>query len=421
MKFGRVSRPGVRGVVRVCASLWLTFLAGLGLTTCAQAYTFGSTIKPLGPEETVFDWSTQKCEDLNIPDSPARAFRDSANQVHLTLSHYVNRQMTGSSLNSLTVSCNVTMSSHLTPDPSAYDDHEWIHSPFTFDGNKVYALVHNEYQGYLYPGECSTQGSFDVHCWYNSITLATSTDSGTTYTHAQAPTHLVASAPYQYVPDTGPLGLFTPSNIIARRTDNYLYVLTHVEPYGAQQVGSCLIRTRTLNDPTSWRAWNGAGFTVQFINPYINPDPPEKHVCQPVSYDQISTMSQSLTYSSFFGKWLLVGTSSMYDPGTGDTIYGFFYSTSVDLITWSQRQVLIEGVLPQVYQCGDEDPILYPALLDPRATTRNFSTTGQKAYIYFTKFHYVNCEQTLDRDLVRVPIQFLGPTVTNPPEPPPSY
>jgi hypothetical protein len=313
------------------------------------------------------------------------------------------------------------MSSHLNPDPSAYDDHEWIHSPFTFDGTKVYALIHDEYQGYLYPGECSTQGSFDIRCWYNSITLATSSDSGATYTHAPAPTHLVASAPYQYVPDTGPLGVFTPSNIIARKTDNYLYALTHVEPYGAQQVGSCLMRTRTPNDPTSWRAWSGTGFTVQFINPYINPDPPENHVCAPVSYNQISTMSQSLTYSSFFGKWLLVGTSSMYDPGSGNTIYGFFYSTSTDLITWSQRRVLIQGVLPQSYQCGDEDPILYPALLDPRATTRNFSTTGQKAYIYFSKFHYVNCAQTLDRDLVRVPIQFLGPTVTNPPEPAPSY
>ena len=390
-----------------------------GVASPALGYTFGSTVQQLGSEETVFDWDTQRCEDINIPDSPARAFRDYNNQVELTLSHYVNRRMTGPDLNNLTVNCTPTMTSDQNPDPSAFDDYEWIHSPFTLDGRKVYAIVHNEYHGWEYAGECSTQ-VFTTTCWDNSLTLATSTDGGATYTHTTPPTHLVASVPYVYVPDTGPMGYFTPSNVIFRKSDGYLYMLGRAEQYQLQNVGVCVMRTKTPGNPTSWRAWDGTGFNIQFVNPYIDPSHPEQHVCPPVSFAQIDKMSQDLIWSSFFGKWLLVGSDALYDPGTGQWTYGFFYSTSSDLIHWSQRQVLISGVLPWSYQCGQEDPINYPAVLDPNSTTRNFSTTGQTAYIYFTHFHYSNCIQTLDRDLVRVQFQFLGrPQPTS--DPPPDY
>ena len=72
---------------------------------------------------------------------------------------------------------------------------------------------------------------------------------------------------------------------------------------------------------------------------------------------------------------------------------------------------------PWTYQCGDEDPINYPAVLDPKSPTRNFSITGQRGYIYFTHFHYSNCTPTLNRDLVRVPFEFLGrrAPITQPP------
>ena len=40
-----------------------------------------------GPEEMVFDWTTDRCEDGNIPDIAARAFRDADGQVQLTIGH----------------------------------------------------------------------------------------------------------------------------------------------------------------------------------------------------------------------------------------------------------------------------------------------------------------------------------------------
>ena len=63
--------------------------------------------------------------------------------------------------------------------------HEWVHAPFTLDGAKVYALIHDEYHGWEHTGMCSSQGrppnrpkaltipvaGFNPGCWYNAITL----------------------------------------------------------------------------------------------------------------------------------------------------------------------------------------------------------------------------------------------------------
>ena len=49
----------------------------------------------IGSEKIVFDWTTDRCEDLDIPDAPARAFRDADGNVQLIASHSVNRRMIG--------------------------------------------------------------------------------------------------------------------------------------------------------------------------------------------------------------------------------------------------------------------------------------------------------------------------------------
>jgi hypothetical protein len=410
----------------------MAMVAALGVPTpTALGYEFGPTVRQIGPEQTVFDWSTMRCEDINIPDSPARAFRDASNQVQLTLSHYVNYRMIGPSLNSLSVDCSPTMLSDANADPAAYDDKEWIGAPYTLDGTTVRALIIDEYHGWEHPGQCSSQGHpskprYTVrtspidgegpNCWYNSITLGTSTDAGATYTHATPPSHLVASVPYQYVPDQPPYGYFLPSNIIRNR-DNYYYALMHTETYGAQQVGVCVMRTRNLADPTSWRGWDGTGFNVQFINPYIDPGPPENHVCTPLAYDKVQKMTESLTYNTFFKKFLLLGMAIFNDPKTGEATPGVYYTTSADLITWSTTRLVMKVEFPWTWECGDDNPVLNGAVLNP-STTRNFEITGQKTYLYFTRFNFDTCVGDSDRDLVRIPIEFLattpGPTTEGP-------
>ena len=137
---------------------------------------------------------------------------------------------------------------------------EWLASPWTPDGKNVYALVHNEYQGKQLPERLPLQ--------YRRVLVQLDHERRLDATRARpsptaaAPAHLVAAIPYQYTKD-GPHGYFTPSNIV-RTGDGYFYTMFRAQPKGPQQLGTCMMRTRNLSDPTSWRAWNGTAFAVQF-------------------------------------------------------------------------------------------------------------------------------------------------------------
>lgn len=365
-----------------------------------------SVLVIMGQEEMVFDWSEDACEPSNIPDAPARAFRDSAGRVQLILSHYVNYRMIGPDFDHLTIDCNPIMVSDSDPDPAKFNDREWIHALYTDDGNTVYALIHNEHQGHRRVGQCASSEYTD--CWYNTITLATSSDGGSTFTHAEPSTHLVAALPYVYEAGAGPFGVFNPSNILLNALDNYYYVLLHLENYQLQSSGSCLMRTQNLADPTSWRAWDGEEFAIRFVNAYVDTDAvAQEHICQPVSFEQIQKMWESVTFNTYLQQFLLIGTAGTYDQILGRVIWGVYYSTSHDLIHWSPRKLLMETERTWTYECGDEEPIASPTVLDPASLSRNFDTTGTSFYLYYTRLHYESCQLTLNRDLVRVPVEFV--------------
>jgi hypothetical protein len=361
------------------------------------------SIAIVGPQQTVFDWSRQACEDIDIPDAPARAFRDASGRVQLMASHYVSRRAIGPDLGHLTHRCDVVMDSDYDPLPQNYDDKSWIASTYTTDGRTIFALVHDEYQGNTHPGRCASGDYFK--CWYNVITFARSNDSGRTFRQPAGPAKLVAAIPYRYEPDSGAHGLFEPSNIVYRQKDGYYYTLLRAGGYRDQKTGACLIRTRQLTNPSSWRGWNGAGFGTRFIDPYRESAPPQDHLCEPVGVNQISTMSSSLTWNTYLNEYLLVGSSSDYSPTDKRGVIGFYYAVSPDLIHWSRRRLFREVVFPWAFTCGDRQPVAYPSVLDPSSKSRNFETTGKRPWLFFTRLHYSGCRQTLDRDLVRVPIE----------------
>ena len=59
------------------------------------------------------------------------------------------------------------------------------------------------------------------------------------------------------------------------------------------------------------------------------------------------------------------------------------------------------------HTCGGPDVGVYPSLIDHDSTDRNFRITDDTVYLYYTLMHYnAACMLTLDRDLVRVPVQF---------------
>jgi hypothetical protein len=368
----------------------------------------GPRLSVVGPPEVVFNWDRDRCDDQDIPDSPARAFVDSAGRVDLVDSTSVTRLMTGTSLDHPQHSCQVAMASGSDSRPEQFNDREWITAPYSPDGRTVFALVHNEYQGHLHPGRCRSGDYFK--CWFNAITYAVSTDGGHTFRDGKTPpNHLVASVPYRYKADTGPYGLFQPSNIV-RRKDGYFYVLIRAHEYGAQKRGACLMRTRTLADPKSWRAWDGRAFTVSFINPYRDSRDVAVHICEPVSVTQIDVMTQSLTFNTYLDRYVLVGESGKPDPRRRSVVWGVYFSTSKDLIHWSERQLVMETELAHTFRCGDRDPLVHPSVLDPASTSRNFETVGKTAYLYLTQIKYsqdkASCEHTFHRDLIRRRIVF---------------
>ncbi len=238
-------------------------------------------------------------------------------------------------------------------------------------------------------------------CTLNSITFAQSNDGGKTFTQPNAPNHLVATLPFRYKPDWGLMALWQPSNIVKSPKDDYYYTLMQTDyrpasgPGGRQ--GTCVMRTKTLNDPASWRAWDGKAFEMRFINPYTEPnEDPEKHTCQFVSVNEIQGLTYNLTYNSFFDKFMAVGV------GTSRTgVSGFYFSLSDDLVHWTPKQLLMKADLAHIVNY--HPPYLaYPSLVDPNDTSRNFEITGASPYMYFTRINRMN---PLDFDLLRVRVQ----------------
>jgi len=385
------------------AGIACALVAGLAMAPAAHAYTFGEPgVRATGPEVRVFDYSTQRCHGDDIPDQPTRAFRNAAGNVILINTHHHVRRYVGGSLATVAKPCPGTiMLSGVSRDPSLYDDREWLASTYTHNGTTVYGLIHAEYQGWQ-DGGCGTSFEDRKKCWYNAVTLTRSDDGGASFSHAPAPTHYVAGPPYRYSPGIGPIGFFQPSNIV-RGHDGMYYVLVHVEGHGAQPTGSCLWRTSDLADRRSWRAWGGTAFDVEFRDPYVHSYDPAEGVCALISRNQIGTRSESLTWSTYLKKWVLVGSANNADGVSGP---GFYYHTSDDLINWTRGKLLMQGPLPWAYQCGGPEVLRDPSVLDNDSKSRNFETIGQRPYLFFTRFHLNGCAWSLDRDLIRMPLEF---------------
>ncbi|MDW3650984.1 MAG: T9SS type A sorting domain-containing protein [Bacteroidia bacterium] len=364
--------------------------------------TYPGDVQLLGSEEIVFDWTTDACEQENIPDAPARAFRDAAGNVNLSISHYHNYRMLGADFNSLVPDCSPTMISDFDSIPQNFNDYEWIVSTYTHDGINVMAVVHNEHHGWEYAGQCNdNSSSSNLNCWYNTMTYALSTDSGKTFTQAAAPDHFLFGAPYkQDTTGSGAHGIFEGSNIIKSPKDGFYYRLVKTESIGLQGEGTSIVRTDDPFDPQSWRGWDGEGFNVEFVNAYEHPErDPADHVLARIGQGFIEKMNLSISWNTYFNKFVLVGAAQK------SNVWGIYYALSDDLIHWTARKRIMQGnMIIDPNRSNTEDILGYPSLIDHTDTTRNFEVSGQEAHLYFTRWRQSN--GLYDRDLVRIPIRF---------------
>jgi uncharacterized protein YjdB len=362
-----------------------------------------------GAKEVVFDYTTDRCEELDLPDGPARVVRAEDGSLVLFATdaprNYLSR---GANFDSLKRDCSQpALESADLATPDSYENQEWLWSAYR-EGNRWHALIHNEFHDPIAstckPGDTTPANP----CWYNSITYAVSTDGARSFRRPPPPTNVVAPAPDPWVAPSVPVppgewaaeGYRNPTNIV-RAADGYLYsFFNSITRQGVQ--GLCAMRTNNLDDPASWRAWDGNGFNLRMASPYVTGTsaPP----C--ISLDMPLGMAH-LVYNSYLQRYMAVQTGERYLNGR--LVCGFYFALSADLVHWSQPQLLVETWWASYCSADPNGPgVLEPvpvsgaSIVDHADTTINFEKAGQTPYLYYIRFN----DGGLDRDLVRAPLTF---------------
>jgi hypothetical protein len=107
---------------------------------------------------------------------------------------------------------------------------------------------------------------------------------------------------------------------------------------------------------------------------------------------------QTVTYNTYLGKYMMVGSVVLGNP----PVCGAGYALSSDLIHWTAFQIMRTAYFPfapcQPPSGGNINA--YFSIIDHSDSSVNFEKSGQKPYLYYTRFNDLN----LNRDLVRVPM-----------------
>ncbi len=347
----------------------------------------------------LFDWHLERCGLWDIPDAPARFWRDGSGSVHMLAGNDANRESVGPDLRHLQRVCRLVHAGAEDPDPAARNDRVWIVSVFTRDGQHLDALGHAEYQGHRHGDVCAADDY--MSCWRNAIVALESNDGGESFHRVPGPP--VATLPYPYDRDqTRRSGYFNPSNMIV--AGKYLHVFFLAEAYGAQKRGVCLARRPVDGGPRDWRAWDGAGFTIRFADPYSAPVPePERHVCTPLP--GLTANLTSVVRQPATGRYLAV--SPMVGEIDGTRTAGIWAFTSTDLIHWGDRVLLAPMPLLWARDCTDSFAHAYPSLVDPDSSSRTFETVGENFWLTVVRMALdPACRVGPERDLVRFDVSW---------------
>jgi hypothetical protein len=372
----------------------------------------------VGSKEVVFDWTTDRCEDLDIPDSEAHPIRAEDGSLVLFSGHGIRRGANyvsrGPEFDSLERDCTPALVPADSLAPESYENQEWLWSPYR-EGSIWHVLIHNEFKpGEPFPCEETDDGLVvSTNCIYNSITYAASTDGGRTFEKPSPPAHVVAPHPLVWTPPPPNWppnvryseGYFTPSNIVRGPDHDYYYAVIRSARSKFTTIWDlCLMRTDTLSDPSSWRAWDGTGFNLQMRSPYLTDDPIP--FCQYINQSLgTASTAATLTYNTYLQRYMLVSDS--LQTIDGDEVCGIYFALSTDLIHWSDGQLIskIDGWCRNPAGTGTLEPnavwVLYPSIVDHADPTPNFEHPGRTPHLYYVRWN----DYSLDRDLVRVPIK----------------
>ena len=183
--------------------------------------------------------------------------------------------------------------------------------------------------------------------------------------------------------------------------------MVFADAYREQRRGVCLIRTQTLEDPASWRAWDGGGFNVRFVDPFREDvGKPRDHVCQPVATGRIGRMVGSLSVHHPSGEVIALFGDRRKDAD-GEEVSGIYFSTSRNMIAWSEPKLVMPAKLLWEDKCG-RNSFFYPSLIDPQALSPSFEDVEGEAFLFLVRFNLSGCRATWDRDLLRIPVRITA-------------
>ena len=172
---------------------------------------------------------------------------------------------------------------------------------------------------------------------------------------------------------------------------------------GLQAPGICMMRTNNLLDPSSWRAWDGSGYSVSFVSAYtLAPGTEAQHVCHvtnlPAGSVEDGCAAHGLFWSTYLNKFVV---TLGCDQATKAV---FKWATSDDLIEWSDAQVLLDSSMAHKLSPNVRRGMNYPTFIDPSANDRNFGTIGQNPYLFWVSIG--DNPEDIGRHLLATPFTF---------------
>jgi hypothetical protein len=351
-----------------------------------------------GPEKVLFNQSRDGCDSNDLPDAPARAFRNDAGAMVLFAPNYRNRAMVGPDLDHLKRDCAIRFVAAGSPDPVLLDDRTWLQAFHTDNGRDVFALASASFIPYRHEMPCAA-GSARTDCWFNGIAALSSSDGGATFRYLGVPPRQIAfPPPAVYSAEIAdPAGFMTATNIVA--WNGWLYtILWRRGGDGQTRSHNCLVRAAEA-DPLHWEVWLGSAFVpaTHFGAGGWTADTTDCSAVGPATQPVIRGIvlhGESQTFVAVFQN---------RTDGSSGSRHGFFYATSRDLIHWTSPRLLLDIDLRADAGPGD-DYAAYPSIIDGQSADRNFGTVGASASLVFVRF-IPSGHKSLVRELVAVPLR----------------
>lgn len=114
------------------------------------------------------------------------------------------------------------------------------------------------------------------------------------------------------------------------------------------------------------------------------------HFCDLVGLVRLARPVNNLVIHRLSGVWFAVMRGSAKRVGQLG-INCIFYSTSRDLIAWSEPRLLLPGRLPEIFDC-ESQPLTYPAILNQRTEGQSYYNIGASAPQIFVRHRPVGCK-----------------------------